>query len=317
MKIFWDIEHTTTGTGTILTLGTFDGIHRGHLQIIQRVVNRARETGHESALLTFEPHPQLVLRKEDHAPVRLLTTIDEKIEALNTTRLDRLIVASFTHAFATMEPEQFVRSVLLERLNMKHIIIGHDHGFGRGRRGNQTVLETMSQEYGFDISVVDPITLSDTVISSTEIRTKLNAGVVEQANRLLGRPYTLQGQVVQGDGRGKNLGFPTANIRPYNQYKLIPRPGIYTSRLSVGERVYDAVTYIGYRPTFQLSQKVVEVHVLDFDGQLYGQDVNISFLNFVRGDRQFDSSESLIAQIKQDIQDSRTLLKTKHPGGFE
>ncbi len=317
MKIFWDIEDTTIDTGTILTLGTFDGIHRGHLQIINNVVNRARETGHDSALFTFEPHPQLVLGKEDRAPIHLLTTIDEKIEVLGRTGLDRLIVASFTPAFATMEPEQFVRSVLLGRLNMKHMIIGHDHGFGRARRGNQKVLETLSLEYGFDISVVEPITLSDTVISSTAIRTLLNAGEVEQANRLLGRPYTLQGKVVQGDGRGKNLGFPTANIRPYNRYKLIPQPGIYTSRLSVGERVYDAVTYIGYRPTFRLSQKVVEVHVLDFDGQLYGQDVNILFLNFVRGDQQFDSTKSLIEQIKQDIQDSRTLLKTKHLGGFE
>ena len=308
MQVFWDINQIEPQVDTALTIGTFDGVHRGHLSIIRELQARAQKIGATPTLVTLEPHPRLVLSKEDAPLVRLLTTIEEKIEALSLLGLDRLVVANFSHAFASLSPAEFVSDILVKKLKMKQIVIGHDHAFGRDRAGNINLLQELKDRYSYEVSVVDPIRVGKKVVSSTEIRNLLLDGQVESATKLLGRSYNLRGQVVKGDGRGRQLGYPTANIRPFSRYKLIPKVGIYATRIKVGKEIYNSATYIGQRPTFNLSEKVIEVHLLDFDGELYGQEVELVFIRFIREDAKFDSISDLITQIEEDKKRSLELL---------
>ncbi len=308
MQVFWDINQIEPQVDTALTIGTFDGVHRGHLSIIRELQARAQKIGATPTLVTLEPHPRLVLSKEDAPPARLLTTIEEKIEALSLLGLDRLVVANFSHAFASLSPAEFVSDILVKKLKMKQIVIGHDHAFGRDRAGNINLLQELKDRYSYEVSVVDPIRVGKKVVSSTEIRNLLLDGQVESATKLLGRSYNLRGQVVKGDGRGRQLGYPTANIRPFSRYKLIPKVGIYATRIKVGKQIYNSATYIGQRPTFNLSEKVIEVHLLDFDGELYGQEVELVFIRFIREDAKFDSISDLITQIEEDKKRSLELL---------
>ncbi len=308
MQVFWDINQIEPQVDTALTIGTFDGVHRGHQTIIRELQDKAQEIGATPTLVTLEPHPRLVLSKDGTPPLRLLTTIEEKIEALAHLGLDRLVVANFSHAFAALSAADFVSEILVKKLKMKQIVIGHDHAFGRNRAGNIHLLQDMKGSHHFDVSVVDPIRTGDKVVSSTEIRNLLLQGEIEPATQLLGRAYNLRGQVVKGDGRGKKLGYPTANIRPFSRYKLIPKVGIYATLIKIGEQTYNSATYVGQRPTFNLSEKVIEVHLLDFDGELYGQEVEVSFIRFIREDAKFDSISDLINQIEDDKKRSLELL---------
>ncbi len=308
MQVFWDINQIEPQVNTALSLGTFDGVHRGHQSIIRELQARAETIGAVATLVTLEPHPRLVLSNEDSPTLGLLTTIEEKIEVLSQLGLERLVVANFSHAFAALSPAEFVSDVLVKKLRMKQIIIGHDHAFGRNRAGNIDLLQDLKDRYDFQVSVVEPIRVGKHVVSSTEIRNLLLDGQVESAAKLLGRFYNLRGQVVKGDGRGRQLGYPTANIRPFSRYKLIPKVGIYATRITVGKKSYNSATYVGRRPTFNLSEKVIEVHLLDFDGELYGQEVELAFIRFIREDAKFDSISDLVTQIEEDKKRSLELL---------
>jgi riboflavin kinase/FMN adenylyltransferase len=310
MKVFWDIDKILPRTDSVITVGTFDGVHCGHQQIIRQVIEHAARLEAVSTLMTFEPHPVLVVRRGKEGPSPyFLTTIDEKIELLSKTGLDRLVIVNFTTTFASLSAEQFVRDKLIAGLGMKHIIIGHDHTFGRNRAGNVELLREMSEEARFGITDVDPVKCGGHVVSSTLVRNTLLDGEIEKAAELLRRPYSIVGQVVRGTGRGRRLGYPTANIRPQSQYKLMPKVGIYASRLKMGGDFFDSVTYIGYRPTFNLSQKVLETHIFDSSGDFYNENVEVFLYRFIREDRKFASDKELMSQIDMDKEHSQELLK--------
>ncbi len=308
MEVIWDINKRPESRETVLTLGTFDGVHLGHQEIIKEVKRRTAEIGGISTLITFEPHPQLVVQKADRPQVKILTSIEEKIDILADMKLDRVIIIPFDHNFAAIEPEQFVKETLVATLNMKWIIIGHDHAFGKNRKGNYELLKRLSTEFHFGVDVVQPVMVENKIISSTQIRKLLLQGRVELAAKMLGRPYSIRGKVVQGHGRGKAIGFPTANLKPISPNKLIPKIGIYATRIKVDDEAYNSVTYIGERPTFNLSEKVIEVHIADFSDELYGREVELALLHFIRDDAKFSSTEELILQIEEDKIKSLELL---------
>ncbi len=309
MEIISDIDGFQTSDKSVLTVGTFDGIHRGHQKIIEKVKAVAKSTGAYSTLVTFEPHPQLVLLKRDKPQIKLLTTRDEKNDLLQNLGLDRLIILPFTPVLAALSPEEFVRNILIKKLGMKHFIIGHDHAFGRNRAGNFTLLVEMSKNNDFKVDAVDPLLLDGQIVSSTKIRNLLQDASVSQANIFLGRQYSIRGKVVSGHGRGRDLGFPTANIQPMSENKLVPKVGIYATRVKVDRDIYDSVTYIGNRPTFNLNDKVIEVHITDdFGENLYEKQVELSFVSFIRKDARFDTTEELVYQIEADKQESLKIL---------
>jgi riboflavin kinase / FMN adenylyltransferase len=307
MKIYWDINQVEPKQDSVVTMGTFDGVHLGHQELIQNIIDISKERQLTSCLLTFEPHPQLILKKQHPSQV-LLTTMEEKIELLTKTGLDRLVIANFTRGFSSIEPVDFVRDILAGHLRTRYLIIGHDHAFGRQRKGNYELLAKMSKSLNFKLSAFSAIKVNDEIVSSTRIRQALAEGKVQLAQELLGRPYMITGQVVAGDGRGKDLGFPTANIRPFSKYKLIPKPGIYATHIKIRDQWYDSATYIGVRPTFHLHDQVIEVHILGFEQDVYNEEISLEFDRFIRDDQEFDSSKELIEQIKQDIITTRELL---------
>ncbi|MBN1481558.1 bifunctional riboflavin kinase/FAD synthetase [candidate division KSB1 bacterium] len=306
MKIFYSTLTPVPFAGTTLTVGTFDGIHKGHQQIINRVREQARALGIQSMLVTFEPHPKIVVQKSGIPETQLLTTIDEKIGILEQMGLDSLVILKFTPSFATLSAEHFVREKLVEKLRMKSIVIGHDHAFGRNREGDEKLLHTLGRELNFSVHTVDPVSASGDKISSTQVRRALQQGDVAGAARMLGRYYSVSGPVVAGRNQGRKLGFPTANIRPDSAHKLVPMVGIYATTVDIRGTTHESVTYIGTRPTFAGRQKVVEVHVFDFDETLYGEPIKVNFCTFLRDDRKFQSPDELIATIKKDKKKAMT-----------
>ncbi len=300
MKIFKSTTDDIPFDGTAITVGTFDGIHQGHQIIINKVKEQAALLGVQSLLFTFEPHPKTVIVREGAPDIGLLTTIDEKIEVLEKTGLDSLYVSLFDKTFAATPAEDFVRDTLVKKLNMKSIIIGHDHAFGRNRQGNDELLQQLGEELGFQVHTVEQISNENERISSTRIRHALQHGKADEAARMLGRSYSLSGTVIHGQQQGRDLGFPTANLRPDSPFKLIPKVGIYATRVRIDRKIHNSVTYIGVRPTFDGTHKVVEVHVMDFDANIYGQNITVYFEKFLRDDRKFSSTNELVTNIQND-----------------
>lgn len=292
--------------GTVVTVGTFDGVHRGHWAVLQEIRRRATATGRRSVLLTFHPHPLRIVRPE-HAPP-LLTTPDEKKEILAESGLDWAVFLSFTRALSRFEPRRFVEEILVGRLRVEELVIGYDHGFGRGRSGDADTLRSIGEELGFEVDVVAPVETGDAAISSTRIRRALAEGDVEEAGRGLGRPYSLRGLVVRGDGRGRQLGFPTANLRVSSTEKLVPAPGIYAVRGVLRRGTFPGALHVGPRPTFRGSAPSIELHLMDFEGDLYGEDVRVDFIRRLREVRPFDSAEALVAQMRDDVEEARAVL---------
>ncbi len=309
MDVFWDINDIFPQRKSAVTVGTFDGVHLGHRRIVNTLIARAKEKAALSTLVTFEPHPQLVLNKKKTTGAKLLSTVDEKIELLQELGLDRLVVTNFTAAFAAMSAQEFVKDHLKKKLGMTSIVLGHDHAFGKGREGNVELLQRLGAAFDFTVLEVSPVEDGEKIISSTEVRRALTDGRVDVANRYLGRRYALSGRVVNGDGRGRQLGTPTANIRLFSQYKLVPKAGIYATQTMFDRQIYNSVTYIGRRPTFHLKQKVVETHIFDFDADLYDKEVTLYFCDFLRDDAQFDSDEQLANQIERDKKHAIEYLK--------
>jgi riboflavin kinase/FMN adenylyltransferase len=292
--------------GTVVTVGTFDGVHRGHWEVLQEICQRALATGRRSVLLTFDPHPLRILRPE-HAPP-LLTTSLEKKEILAESGLNYVVFLSFTPALSRYEPRRFVEEVLVGRLGVKELVIGYDHGFGQGRSGDATTLRQIGEELGFSVDVVPPVVADGEAISSSAIRSALKAGNPEGAALGLGRPYSLHGLVVRGDGRGRQLGFPTANLAVASSDKLIPAEGIYAVRGVNRSGTFDGALHLGPRPTFLGSPPTIELHLLDFEGDLYGEDIRVDFVSRLRDVRPFDSVSALVAQMREDVKEVRGTL---------
>jgi riboflavin kinase / FMN adenylyltransferase len=310
MQITWNLNDYTSQDPTVVTLGTFDGVHLGHQELIQQVCDQAQARDLRAVAVTFEPHPQLVLQGPKEPAIRVLTTIEEKIARLSATDLDSLIVIPFLPAFAEMSPKEFVEQILIKHFRMEEIFIGPDHAFGRGRSGNVDLLRSLAAEKEFRVTALAPIYRQGQIVSSTRIRSLLQEAHIELAAELLGRPYSLQGRVIRGDGRGRELGFPTVNLRPYSEYKLLPQDGIYLSRFWLDQRAYPSVAYIGTRPTFGLQEQVLEAHVIGFDAEIYGREVNMEFLKYLRPDAKFATAGQLVEQIQQDVNSSLELYRT-------
>lgn len=284
-----------------VALGAFDGIHLGHRAILGRAVTLARERGLEALACTFEPHPLEVLQP-DRAP-RPITTLADRLELIAETGIDTAVVVAFTRAIAALEPEAFVRDALAGTLRAREIVVGFNHRFGRGARGDARLLETLGPSLGFRTHVVAPLEVDGVPVSSSEIRAALGRGDLERAARLLGRPYALGGEVVHGAGRGRTLGFPTANVRM--DLRLPLAPGVYACRARVGPAEYRAVVNAGVRPTFGETELAVEAHLLDFSGDLYGQRIHLTFRRRLREERRFPSVEALREQIAADVAAAR------------
>jgi riboflavin kinase/FMN adenylyltransferase len=284
-----------------VALGTFDGVHLGHRAILGTALARAREVGIEAVACTFDPHPMEVLQPE-RAP-RPITPLDERLRLIGETGVDAVVVLAFTRELAAVEPEAFVKDVLLDRLRAREVVVGYNHSFGRGARGDARLLEELAARLGFRAHVVPPMTVDGAAVSSTEIRAALQRGDVAAAARSLGRPYAIEGTVASGAGRGRTLGFPTANIAP-DRVLLVAR-GVYRGLVTVGGKAHAAVVNVGVRPTFGETVLAVEAHLLDFAGDLYGRTVRLDFLVRLRDEMRFASVDDLKAQVARDIAAAR------------
>ncbi|MFM7065100.1 MAG: bifunctional riboflavin kinase/FAD synthetase [Actinomycetes bacterium] len=303
--------------GSVVTIGAYDGVHLGHRTVIGQVVDLAASGGHRPVVVTFDRHPASVVRPGS-AP-RLLTDLDQKLELLGTTGVDTTVVISFDEVRAAESAEDFVRSVLVDLLNTRLVVVGEDFHFGHRRLGDVELLQDMGRELGFDVrgmTLVAPDghpARDDEQVSSTAIRRALHEGRLDDANAMLGRPHEMRGPVARGDQRGRTIGFPTANVAVAEDL-LMPADGIYAGHLvrdpAGRAEVLPAAVYVGHRPTFYDDQAmtVLEVHVLDFEGDLYGEHVGVRFTHRLRGDQQFDSVDALAAQLQRDCDQARSLL---------
>lgn len=291
-------------TNSIITLGNFDGLHLGHQELIKTIIRRAEETSGLSMVVTFRPHPLKILAPEKCPP--LISIYEEKILLLEKLGIDVLVKIPFTLDFSAMEPRDFVKNILCDMLGAREIFVGYNYRFGKGRKGNILMLRDLGKEFGFSVREVEQVSLNGEVISSTRIRELIKDGDVEHAAQLLGRPYAVCGIVVKGDGRGRGLGVPTANIA--SKHSIIPSNGVYAARLFVRDRHYNGIVNIGMRPTFDAKSLAIEVHIFDFDEDVYGEDITIYFIRKIREEKKFQNAEALIKQIGKDIAEARRLL---------
>jgi len=294
---------------TVVTVGTFDGVHRGHHAVLEEIGERARRRGSRSVLVTFDRHPLTVVRPE--AAPALLTTPDEKMAILAQSGLDYVAFLPFTWTLSRYTPEEFIRLVLLDRFRVAELVIGHDHGFGRSRSGSIDTARRLGTELGFDVDVVEAVTAGDETISSTKIRKAVAAGDVGRAARGLGRPYSFRGPVVHGMGRGRELSFPTANIEAPGGRKLLPLEGIYAVRASLRDEICNGLLHLGPRPTFAGSPPSIELYLLDFDRDIYGERVQVDFLERLRGVKPFASAAELVEQMRRDEQRAREFFRER------
>jgi riboflavin kinase/FMN adenylyltransferase len=294
------------GRGAVVTVGTFDGVHRGHRAVLDVIRTRASEADRRGVLLTFHPHPLRVIRPEV-APA-LLTTLDEKKEILAETGLDYAVFLRFTRALSQYSPARFVEEILVDRLGVRELIVGQDHGFGRGRSGDVGTLRDLGRSLGFDVDVVAPVSAGDRVVSSSRIRRAVCEGDLRSARSDLGRPYSLRGVVAQGEGRGADLGFPTANLELPDPNKLLPPEGIYAVRGVLRRGTFDGALHLGPRPTFPGSSSTLEVHLLKFDADIYGEAMRVDLIRFLRPVRAFESGSALVRQMEFDVAEAKTAL---------
>lgn len=290
--------------GGVVALGAFDGVHLGHRKILGVAVERACALGSSSLVCTFDPRPVEILQPA-RAPLPI-TTLEERLELIAGAGIDVTVVLSFTPELAVVEPEAFIEDVMLARLRAREIVVGFNHRFGRRARGDSAMLEALAGRMGFRAHVVPPLSVEGDPVSSTEIRSALQRGDVEYANRLLGREYSLAGEVVRGAGRGRTLGFPTANVRP-ERLPLVPL-GVYACRAAVGGAVHRAVVNLGRQPTFGENEVAIEAHLFDFEGELYRKRIALSLVRRLREERKFPSVDALRRQIAADTAEARRIL---------
>ena len=300
-RVRWAYPPGVPGAGgTVVTVGTFDGVHLGHWSVLQEIARRAATTGRRSVLVTFDPHPLRIVRPE-HAPP-LLTTPLEKKEILAESGLEYAVFLSFTKELSKYEPRRFVEEVLIGRLGMEELVIGYDHGFGRDRSGDPDTLVAIGMELGFTVDVVPPVSVAGKAVSSSRIREAITNADMREARVCLGRPYSIRGVVVRGEGRGRGLGFPTANLRVGDRDKLIPPQGIYAVRAAVRGGVHVGALHLGPRPTFKGSPPTIELHLLDFDEDIYGEEIRVDFVRYLREILPFSTVAALVDQMREDVE---------------
>ena len=295
---------------SIITIGTFDGVHIGHQKIIKRLVDIAKRKGLQAVVLTFFPHPRMVLQKD--AKIKLINTIDEKSKLLESFGINHLVIKEFTKDFSRLTALEFVRDVLVNKLNVKHIILGYDHHFGRNRTANIDDLREFGEVYDFDITEISAQDINEVTVSSTKIRIALEVGNIEMANAYLGYNYMLTGTIVKGKSLGKQIGFPTANVNIEEDYKLIPKNGSYIVKSYINSNVVFGMMNIGTNPTVNGEYQSIEVHFFDFDRDIYNEIIEVQLLERLRDEQKFDSIDELKAQLHKDKDISLDYIKLYH-----
>ena len=307
MQVHRNLQQLPAFRRSVITAGTFDGVHAGHQQLIERIVQLARNSGGESVLITFEPHPRLIL-EPDNQHLRLLSTLEEKIKLLSRFPIDHLVVVPFHRDFATLSAQDYIREFLVGHFHPEKIVIGYNHHFGHHRDGNFELLVQMGPAAGYEVIEI-PRQLVDTIeVSSTRIRIALEEGDLEQANHLLGHPYILTGLVTKGRKLGRTIVFPTANLQPFSDRKLTGKPGVYAVRVKGDDFQRDGMMNIGYRPTINGTGLTIEVNLFDFADSLYGQTLEVAWISRLRDEKKFESLEALTTQLGRDEAMARHIL---------
>lgn len=307
MKQYNNVSFYKNNKPCVLTIGTFDGVHKGHKAILKKVVDSAKNQNIDSVLLTFFPHPRMVLQKD--AQIKLLNTIEERKNLVAKTGIDHLVIHPFTKEFSRLSALEYVRDILVDGLQPKKIIIGYDHSFGRNRTAGIQELKEYGETFDFEVEEISAQEIDNIAVSSTKIRAALTEGDVNKAQNYLGYSYKISGTVIQGRGVGRTLDYPTANLFLEEPYKLVPKEGVYLVRVHWENETFYGLTNIGTNPTVGGTQKTIETHVLDFSGNLYDQNLTIEFLDYLREEQKFESVIQLQEAIKNDEAQARTLLE--------
>lgn len=308
MSIEGELSRLSINRDTILTIGVFDGVHLGHKHLLAKLTQRARELNLLSGVVTFNPHPQKVLSPE--TKLLFLTDLNQRVTLLKNEGADVVVVLTFTQALAQLSASHFV-GLLKDYLRMKELVIGPDFGLGQKREGNVNTLRALGEAMQFRVTVVPPATVNGEVVSSTAIRKALADGDLRKVHDLIGRAFSLHGKVIPGASRGAKLAFPTANLEIASEQAL-PAEGVYVTWAYISNRVYESMTYIGRQLTFGGQQSMVEVHVLDYHGNLYGQELKIDIIERLRGEKQFETAEALSQQIARDVEQGRAILSSRN-----
>jgi riboflavin kinase/FMN adenylyltransferase len=307
MKVYHHIDEFEPIKNAVVTIGTFDGVHLGHRKIIKRIKELADEIGGETVILTFFPHPRMILHPEDQ-DLKLITTIAEKADLLEELGVDHLIITPFSRDFSNQTAEEYIREVLVKKIGTKKIVIGYDHRFGKDRQGGLADLQRLAPDYNFEVMEIPEQDINDVAVSSTRIREALLHEKIELANEFLGYPFNITGKVIKGDQLGRQLGYPTANLLVEEKYKLIPGDGIFAVKVHINGEIYKGMAYIGQRPTINGMTRNIEVNIFDFDDDIYNQTIRMDFYYFVRGDVKFASLDELVVQLGKDKVDVTKLL---------
>lgn len=294
-------------TNAIVTSGTFDGVHRGHQKILSRLTEVAQSSGGESVLITYWPHPRTVV-SNDSQDLKLLTSLDEKIELIEQAGVDHLVVIPFTRSFSELTSEQYIRQILIDKIGTRKLVIGYDHRFGRDREGGFDYIRAHQSEYGFEVEEIPRQDVEAVGVSSSKIRTALQEGNVHTANRFLGRQYNLTGTVVKGRQLGRTIGYPTANLQVDDPIKLVPANGVYAVDVIYGGQTYGGMLNIGFRPTVAGTHQTIETYIFDFDKDIYGEHMTLKFREYLRPEVKFDGLPTLVNQLKLDEESARTVL---------
>lgn len=314
MKIYTQLSDFKKLANAVVTIGTFDGVHFGHQKIIKRLCELAKSSGGESVLLTFFPHPRMIIDPENQE-LKMINTVDEKAQILASLGVDHLIITPFTRDFSNLSADEYIKNILVDAIGTKKIIIGYDHRFGKDRLGSIHTLVENSSVFGYEVEEIPEQDINDVAVSSTKIRKALLDGDVALANEYLGYAFSIYGPVIKGDKIGRTIGFPTANIFVAETYKLIPGDGIYAVTVEMGEdknpETYRGMAYIGQRPTINGMTRNIEVNIFDFDREIYGQNIKMNFLAFLRHDVRFTGLEALKIQLQQDKEDTLAFFERK------
>jgi len=308
MRVFRCIENLPEFKNPVFTTGTFDGVHTGHQVIIRRLNQLAANSNGENIILTFHPHPRMVLHKDD-SNLKLLNTLEEKTSLLSKYGVDNLVVTPFSKEFSQLTAEQYVEDFIWKKFYPRKVVMGFNHRFGNNRTGDIELMTAMGKKLGFEVEEIEAQMVENISVSSTKIRNALTGGEIETANSLLGHPYTLTGKVVTGEHLGKKLGFPTANLKIEDADKLIPANGVYAVIVKVDETNFGGMLNIGFRPTFNGKKQTIEVHIFDFNEEVYGMNIGVDLVASIRKEMKFNSVDELIHQLKKDKEFSLKILR--------
>ena len=310
MNIYKSFSEVPYDPETVLTVGTFDGVHRGHQQILNRLISVSKEQNLRGIVLTFDPHPQIVLTKKDLKPIKILTTISERLALFEKFNVENVLVIPFDYDFSRTDSKDFVSNYLCRQVGMKKILIGYDHNFGKNREGDESLLNELHTTHNFEIEKIGPLTDEEIIISSTKIRQSLQSGNLDFANEMLGYPYLVEGTVVLGNRRGTTLNYPTANVDPKDENKLMPQTGVYFVSSVIDGKLLFGMANLGTRPTFDDDNRIIlEVNYFDFSGDLYGKKISVSFIKYIRPELKFPDVDSLLAAMKKDYEFCQEQIK--------